>query len=112
VLEEPLGEVPTPPTRFRWTPGEGEIGLSQVLLFRANLDLLWSSAPLPGGVHELEVPLTLYDGVPAGEKLYWRVREVHLGKPRATSALENFVFEIDSRGFRKGEADVLFDYVH
>lgn len=97
----PEGVQDTPPTRFRWTPGGEDVDLTQLILYRADRKRLWQSAPLRGA--ELEVPLSAYEHIPAGETLYWRVREVRRGKPRATSAFVAFWFQADLKGRGPGD---------
>ena len=97
----PEGVQEAPPTEFRWTPGGEDADLTQLVLYRADRKRLWQSAPLRGA--ELEVPLSAYEHIPAGETLYCRVREVRRGKPRATSALVAFWFRVDLKGRGPGE---------
>ena len=101
---EPKGEQDAPPTKFRWTKGGDDVDLAQLLLYRANQKRLWQSAPTRGS--ELEVPLSAYEHVPAGETISWRVREVRRGKARASSALAEFSFRVDIQGRGPGEGVV------
>jgi hypothetical protein len=102
VLESPRGELPEPPRVFKWTPG-GERDLSQVTLLRGNLTPLWRSAPTESS--ELHVdPAVVFAEIPAGGHLYWRVREVRDGKPRATSAVAEFWFVTHVRGQAEGKS--------
>jgi len=98
---EPEGVQDTPPTKFRWEPGGDDVELTQLLLYRSDRKRLWQSAPIRGA--ELEIPLSAYKHVPAGETLYWRVREVRRGKARASSAFVAFWFQKDLRGLGPGE---------
>jgi predicted phage tail protein len=98
---EPEGVQDTPPTVFRWTPGGDDVDLTQLILYRADKKRLWQSAPTRAA--ELEVPLEAYRHIPAGETLYWRVREVRRGKARAASAFVAFWFQIDLQGKGPGE---------
>jgi len=102
VLQEPLGELERPPSRFVWTPGGPEVDYAQVLLFDERQERFWESAPLTGG--ELEVdPATVFSEVPAGPPLTWRVREVADGRPRAISAVGEFRFTTGVDGLGIGE---------
>jgi hypothetical protein len=101
---EPEGVHDTPPTMFRWTPGGQDVDLSQLLLYRGNRSRIWQSAPVQGS--ELEIPLAAYQDIPAGETLYWRVREVRRGKARASSARVAFWYQLDSQGRGPGEGVV------
>jgi hypothetical protein len=103
ALAEPVGELPEPPGVFRWTPSGPEVGLSQVTVFRGNLEPWWYSAPLDTCVIEVD-PAEVFAGIPAGETVFWRVREVTDGRPRATSALVQFSFALDAQGRGPGEA--------
>lgn len=107
---EPEGEYPAPPTTFRWKPGGDGVDLYQVVLHRASFERFWESAPLRG-VTELTIPREAYDGIPAGQQLYWRVREVSGGRARATSAYTPFRFRVDSKGYGPGEAPFTYDLV-
>jgi hypothetical protein len=98
---EPQGVCDVPPTKFRWKPGGDDVDLTQLLVYRADLKRLWQSAPVAG--FEIEIPISAYTDIPAGETLYWRVREVRRGKARATSALVAYWFQIDLAGRKPGE---------
>jgi hypothetical protein len=98
---EPEGVCDAPPTKFRWKPGGEDVELSQLLVYRNDLKRLWQSAPVRGS--EVEIPASAYTDIPAGETLYWRVREVRRGKARATSALVAFWYQIDLAGRKPGE---------
>jgi hypothetical protein len=98
---EPDGVCEAPPAKFRWTPGGDDAELSQLLVYRGDLKRLWQSAPVRGA--EIEIPLSAYADIPAGETLYWRVREVRRGKARATSALVAFWYQVDLAGRKPGE---------
>jgi hypothetical protein len=109
VALEPLrGELPSPPTRFRWTPGTPG-ATAQLVLHRVTYEPLWSSPPLLG-VSELEVPLSAYDGVGAAMPLTWRVRETLDGKPLGSSDYVMFTFRVDNQGYGPGES-VTTDYL-
>ena len=103
VLHEPAGDLPEPPRVFRWTPGGPDVDLSQVTVFRGNLEPWWYSAPLDTCVIEVD-PSEVFAGIPAGETVFWRVREVTQGRPRATSALAQLSFALDTGGRGPGEA--------
>ncbi|MGQ0720430.1 MAG: hypothetical protein ACT4PE_02525 [Candidatus Eiseniibacteriota bacterium] len=106
---EPEGDVPTPPTAFRWTPGV-EDALAQVMIYKPNFEILWTSAPLEGK-SELAVPLEIYEGQAAGSPLYWRVREVIRGHALGSSEYEMFSFRIDAQGYGPGQAPAISDFV-
>jgi hypothetical protein len=110
ALEPEEGELPTPPTRFRWTPGTPG-ATAQLVLHRMTYEPLWSSPPLEGGVSELGVPLSAYHGVEAGHVLVWRVREALDGKPLGSSAYVRFAFRVDADGYGPGEAPAVSDYL-
>jgi len=97
VPGDPQGELESPPSRFEWTPGGDDVDVAQVVIFRESLDLLWQSSPRKGPPVEL-VPEDVFADVPAGEWIYWRIREVQGGRPRATSALVQFRFATDVHG--------------
>ena len=102
VLLEPVaGELPTPPTKFRWTPGHPD-AVAQVVLHRQDYVPLWSSQPL-SGVSELEIPREVWEGRPAGRTFLWRVREALGGKPLGSSAYVEFTFRRDWMGFAEGK---------
>jgi hypothetical protein len=71
---------------------------------------LWSSAPLEG-VSELDIPLSAYDGVAAGEAVVWRIREAYDGKPLGSSEYVTFAFRVDNQGYGPGEAPAISDYL-
>jgi hypothetical protein len=98
---EPEGVCEVPPAKFRWTPGGDDVELSQLLVYRGDLKRLWQSAPVRGA--EIEIPVSAYKDIPAGETLHWRVREVRRGKARATSALVSFWYQTDLEGRKPGE---------
>ena len=100
---QPQGELPSPPAVFDWTPGGPDVALSQIVIFRSNYDVLWESAPLAGPPVTV-IPEEVFAGVPAGEPLAWRVREVSNGRPRATTALILFSFDLDTLGRPVGES--------
>jgi hypothetical protein len=97
VVEAPQGRVPDPPREFRWTPGGEDVDLAQVSIFRKNLNPVWQSGPVARPPVEV-VPEEVFAGVAAGEELFWRVREVRDGRPRATSAMASFTFDRDTQG--------------
>ena len=103
LLEEPQGALPHPPRTFRWTPGGPDVSLAQVMLFRKTLEPFWQSGPVEGPPLEVD-PDEVFAGIPAGENLFWRVREVIDGRPRAVSALAEFTFETDTQGRPIGES--------
>ncbi|MFN8179992.1 MAG: hypothetical protein U0167_18815 [bacterium] len=103
TLGEPQGPLPAPPKVFRWTPGGTDVDLSQVAIYRSTLEPLWQSSPVRGSSIEVE-PSEVFQGVPAGEELLWRVREVSHGRPRASSAYGRFKFAVDTRGLGPGAA--------
>lgn len=98
---EPEGVQDTPPTEFRWTPGGDDVDLAQLILYRGDRKRLWQSAPIRGS--DFEVPLDAYRDIPAGETLYWRVREVRRGKARAAAAFVAFWYQKDLQGRGPGE---------
>ncbi len=100
---EPEGELPAPPTVFRWTPGGDDVDLAQVVLFSSNYEVFWQSGPLEGPPLEI-VPEEVFAGIPAGEPLAWRVREVARGRPRAASRMVVFSFTVDAHGRPIGES--------
>jgi hypothetical protein len=106
---EPAGNVPTPPTTFRWKPGR-EDAVAQVMVFKSNFEPLWTSAPLQGK-SELTVPVEIYEGQAAGAMLCWRVREVVFGHALGSSEYELFSFRIDSKGYGPGQAPAISDFV-
>ena len=97
VIQEPKGQLQTPPTVFRWTPGGTDVDLAQIAIYRGNLEPVWQSSPLQGSSLEVD-PHELFEGVAAGEPLYWRVREISRGRPRATSSFAPFSFAVDVHG--------------
>ena len=103
TLSEPQGDLPAPPKVFRWTPGGTDVDLAQVAVYRSTLEPLWQSAPLRGSSIQVD-PADVFQGVPAGEELLWRVREVSHGRPRAASAYGRFKFAVDTRGVGPGAA--------
>jgi hypothetical protein len=103
LLGEPQGDLPAPPKVFRWTPGGTDVDLSQVAIYRSTLEPLWQSSPVRGTSIEVD-PADVFQGVPAGEQLLWRVREVSRGRPRASSAYGKFKFAVDTRGLGAGVA--------
>ncbi len=103
VLETPAGESSEPPSVFRWQAGGADRDLAQVTVFRTNLEPFWSSAPTDSTEIRVD-PADVFAGIPAGERLYWRVREVRDGRPRASSALSEFVFTHDVLGRPVGES--------
>jgi hypothetical protein len=100
VLIEPEGELPNPPKVFRWTPGGTDVDLAQIAIYHTSLEPVWQSAPIHGSSLEID-PAVVFQGIGAGEKLCWRVREVTRGRPRATSAFARFQFDLDARGLGK-----------
>lgn len=109
ALEPERGELPAPPTHFRWIPGT-EGATSQLVLHKMTYEPMWSSPPLRG-VSEYDVPLEAYDGIAAGEPIVWRVREARDGKPLGSSAYVTFTFRVDSRGYGPGEAPTEYEYM-
>jgi hypothetical protein len=103
VILAPAGEQEQLPTVFRWTPGGPDVDFSQVLVFDDSLSRIWTSAPVRGS--ELTVdPAIVFDGIQAGTPCAWSVREVYQGRPRATSALQEFSFNHDWLGRPIGES--------
>lgn len=100
---EPEGDLPAPPSVFRWTPGGEDVDLAQVVLFRSNYEVFWQSGPLEGPPLTV-VPGEVFAGVPAGETLAWRVREVSHGRPRAASGMTVFSFAVDVQGLPVGQS--------
>ncbi len=100
---EPEGELPAPPAVFRWTPGGDDVDLAQIVLFRSNYEVFWQSGPLEGPPLEV-APAEIFAGIPAGEPVAWRVREVAQGRPRAASRMVIFSFEVDTEGRPVGES--------
>lgn len=103
VLHDPQGDLPAPPSQFAWTPGGNDVDLAQVVLFKSNLEVFWQSGPLSGPPLTVD-PAEVFAGIPAGEPLAWRVREVSGGKPRASSDLVVFSFAVDTQGIPAGES--------
>jgi hypothetical protein len=101
VALEPQGELPEPPKVFRWTPGGTDVDVSQVAIYRSTLEPLWQSRPTHATSLELD-PSQVFHGIPAGEELAWRVREVSRGRPRATSAFVKFKFQKNAEGLPVG----------
>ena len=108
---EPQGERPEPPTVFRWEPGGDDVDLSQVIVFDDRRNRLWQSVPIAG--NEVVVDAAhVFERAAAGRVYSWSVREFHAGRPRATSALVQFSFDVDVHGRGIGEsvpAEPLFD---
>jgi len=102
-------EYPTPPTHFEWIPGTPG-ATAQLVLHRMTYEPQWSSAPLEGA-SELDIPLSAYDGVGAGQALVWRVREAYDGKPLGSSDYVTFAFRVDSQGYGPGQAPVSDDFL-
>lgn len=109
ALEPARGTLPEPPTHFRWTPGR-EGATAQVVLHRRSYEAFWSSAPVVG-TSELDVPLSAYDGIAAGELLMWRVREAYDGKPLGSSDYVRFAFRVDNHGYGPGQAPAVSEYL-
>ncbi|MBZ0268761.1 hypothetical protein K8I85_11435, partial [bacterium] len=111
VGEEPQGELPEPPAVFRWEPGGDDVDLSQVIIFDDRRERLWQSVPLTGS--ELTVDVAhVFDRAAAGHVYSWSVREFRNGRPRATSPLVQFSFDVDVHGRGIGESvpgEDLFD---
>jgi hypothetical protein len=111
VGTSPEGELPAPPTVFRWEPGGDDVDLSQVIVFDDRRDRLWQSVPVKGS--ELTVDVEhVFAMAAAGHVYSWSVREFRAGRPRATSALVQFSFDVDVHGRGIGESmpgDPLFD---
>jgi len=103
------GELPTPPTHFEWIPGTPG-ATAQLVLHKMTYEPLWSSPPLVG-VSELDIPLSAYDGVGAGETLVWRVREAYDGRPLGSSEYVRFAFRVDNQGYGPGQAPARSDYL-
>lgn len=97
VALEPRGELPAPPTVFRWTPGGDDVDLVQVAIYRSNLEAVWQSSPVQGSSIEVD-PREVFEDVAAGEQVSWRVREISRGRARATSAAQVFSFAVDVHG--------------
>ncbi|MEZ5063702.1 MAG: hypothetical protein R3B81_03155 [bacterium] len=102
-IEGPEGTLPVPPREFRWTPGGDDVEWSQVLLYRATFERLWESPPLTEPVFPVD-PREVFRGIPAGEEVWWKVREIADGRARAASRLVRFTFEVDAFGHGPGEA--------
>lgn len=109
ALEPQRGELPSPPTRFRWTPGTSG-ATAQLVLHRVTHEPFWSSPPLVG-VSELEVPLGVYEGIGAGQPVMWRVREALDGKPLGSSEYVTFTFRVDHQGYGPGESPAVYEYL-
>jgi hypothetical protein len=92
-LVEPAGELDDPPLRFVWNPGGEDVDLSQVVVYRSNLDRIWETIPLGPGTREITIPLQAYAGTYPGEPCFWRVLEARDGRSRAVSALKEFKFK-------------------
>lgn len=99
----PIGELESPPTEFRWTPGGEDVDFSQIVLFDDRLQRIWAS-PLLREPRLTVDPQQLFRGVVAGRKCGWTVREVYQGRPRATSAIAEFSFATDVKGRGVGES--------
>jgi hypothetical protein len=108
VTVEPTGNVPTPPTAYRWTPGT-EGAVAQMMIYKPNFEILWTSPPLEGTT-ELTTPIDIYQGQAAGAPLYWRVREVLRGHALGSSEYEMFSFRVDANGYGPGQAPALSDF--
>ncbi len=93
---EPIGDVDAPPTRFRWRKSGDAVELSQVVVYRSDGARIWETAPTDSSW--VEIPAEAYAGIRAGEKCYWRVREVADGHALASSGVTRFVFRRDLRG--------------
>lgn len=107
----PEGELPEPPAVFRWEPGGDDVDLSQVIVFDDRRNRLWQSVPLAGSEVAIDPP-AVFAGAAAGRVYSWSVREFRGGRPRATSALVQFSFDVDVHGRGIGEsvpAEPLFD---
>ncbi len=102
---EPEGELASPPTVFRWTPGGTDVVFAQITVTNDDLGRLWSSGPLE--TSEVTIPLEVYQGVGAGSVCYWQIREFSEGHPRAASRLSRFRFREDADGFGPGENPAL-----
>jgi hypothetical protein len=87
-LIEPAGILDSVPQQFRWTPGGDDVDISQVIIFRGDMTRIWESAPTDSD--EVTVPLHMFNLIAPMEPLFWRVREVTDGKPRAASDLMPF----------------------
>lgn len=100
---EPLGELEAPPVVFRWEAGGPDVDYSQILVFNERQERIWSSAPLTGS--ELTVdPQAVFGNLAAGPPVFWSVREVAGGRPRATSPMVEFLFLVDVQGRGIGES--------
>lgn len=107
----PQGELPEPPTIFRWEPGGDDVDLSQVIVFDDRRNRLWQSVPLAGREVAIDAA-RVFERAAAGRVYSWSVREFRRGRPRATSALVQFSFDVDVHGRGIGEsipAEPLFD---
>lgn len=93
---EPIGDIDVPPTRFRWKRSSDAADLAQVVVYRGDGSRIWATAPTRE--ETAEIPEDAYVGITAGEKCYWRVREVADGQVLAASGLTRFVFRRDLEG--------------
>jgi hypothetical protein len=97
----PEGTFEEPPLEFRWTPGGDDVDFSQLIVYRDDMNRVWASGPVEGS--EVTLPVSVYEGMPAGIPCYWHVREVSAGRPRATSRIAQFEFERDLEGYGPGQ---------